>query len=64
MKEPSRIFESMVIVGLHPNTDVRDLEKLVTGREDDDMKKPRNILGNHQQVHAAPSLEPQVIVQF
>ncbi|XP_020090289.1 uncharacterized protein LOC109711569 isoform X1 [Ananas comosus] len=64
VKEPSRIFESMVIVGLHPNTDVRDLEKLVTGREDDDMKKPRNILGNHQQVHAAPSLEPQVLFAY
>ncbi|GFZ10830.1 DENN (AEX-3) domain-containing protein [Actinidia rufa] len=29
LKEPSRIFESMVFVGLHPNCDIQALQKAV-----------------------------------
>ena len=61
MKEPSKLFESIVVVGLHPRTDVRALEKHVLERSNEDQRKSRSMLNFHQQVHAEPNFEPQVL---
>lgn len=62
MKEPSRVFESMVVVGLHPDVDVQALEKLLDERNNEFSKKQRSLLNYNHQVHAEPNLEPQVLV--
>lgn len=64
IKEPARLFESMVVVGLHPNTDVRDLKKQILERNNEDTKKSRGILSYHHQVHADLNLEPQVLFAY
>ncbi|CAM0943752.1 unnamed protein product [Alopecurus aequalis] len=65
IKEPSHIFESIVIVGLPPQADIQELENIALGRNDDDVKKSRNIFSNnHHQVHAVSSLEPQVLFTY
>uniref|UniRef100_A0ACD5YV21 Uncharacterized protein n=1 Tax=Avena sativa TaxID=4498 RepID=A0ACD5YV21_AVESA len=65
IKEPSHIFESIVIVGLPPQADIHELENIALGRNDDDAKKSRNIFSNNQhQVHAVSNLEPQVLFTY
>ncbi|XP_072952981.1 uncharacterized protein [Typha angustifolia] len=64
VKEPSRVFESMVIVGLHPHSDVQALESLVMQKDDGSPKRAINLLNNHHQVHAASNLEPQVLFAY
>jgi hypothetical protein len=59
-KEPSRVFESMVIVGLHPQVDAQVLERSVLARDEEDVRRPRNLINRNNQVHAASNLEPQV----
>ncbi|PWA85346.1 dDENN domain-containing protein [Artemisia annua] len=48
LKEPSRLFESIVVVGLHPNCDIQSLERQQVGRK---FKVPEN-------------LEPQVLFVY
>nr|GEW24863.1 hypothetical protein [Tanacetum cinerariifolium] len=48
LKEPSRLFESIVVVGLHPNCDIQSLERQHVGRK---FKVPEN-------------LEPQVLFVY
>ncbi|KAJ6825355.1 uncharacterized protein M6B38_375730 [Iris pallida] len=64
IREPSRLFESMVVVGLHPNTDVQALQKQMMERNIDDTKKSRSIMAYHHQVHAELNLEPQVLFVY
>ncbi|KAF7080731.1 hypothetical protein CFC21_084761 [Triticum aestivum] len=65
IKEPSHLFESIVIVGLPPQADIHELENIALGRNDDDAKKSRHIFGNnHHQVHAVSNLEPQVLFAY
>ncbi|KAJ0987602.1 hypothetical protein J5N97_005958 [Dioscorea zingiberensis] len=64
VKEPSKLFESMVVVGLHPKTDVRALEKHVLEISNEDQKKSRSMLNFHQQVHAEPNFEPQILFAY
>jgi hypothetical protein len=65
IKEPSHLFESIVIVGLPPQANIHELENIALGRNDDDAKKSRHIFGNnHHQVHAVSNLEPQVITHI
>jgi hypothetical protein len=65
IKEPSHIFESIVIVGLPPQADIHELENIALGRNDDDAKRSRNrFSNNHHQVHAVSNLEPQVITHL
>ncbi|KAH7656661.1 cDENN domain-containing protein [Dioscorea alata] len=64
VKEPSKLFESIVVVGLHPRTDVRALEKHVLERSNEDQKKSRSMLNFHQQVHAEPNFEPQILFVY
>lgn len=63
IREPSHLFESIVIVGLPPQADIHELENIALGRNDEDGKRSRNLFGNsHNQVHAISNLEPQVII--
>lgn len=64
VKEPSKLFESMVVVGLHPNTDVQELQRQILGRNHEDSRKSRSILNYHHQVHADLNLEPQVLFAY
>ncbi|ONK66119.1 uncharacterized protein A4U43_C06F4340 [Asparagus officinalis] len=64
VKEPSRLFESMVVVGLHPNTNVQELQKQLLERNNEDTKKSRSILNHHHQVHADLDLDPQVLFVY
>ncbi|KAI3787103.1 hypothetical protein L1987_41313 [Smallanthus sonchifolius] len=54
LKEPSRLFESMVVVGVHPNSDIQS----GSGR------LQNAINGQHQSTLAVANLEPQVLFVY
>ncbi|XP_073219447.1 uncharacterized protein [Cicer arietinum] len=56
-KEPSRLFESMVVVGLHPNCDIQALHRQFVDRKFEGSRKLRSALGCQNQ---SPNIEPQV----
>ncbi|XP_057467763.1 uncharacterized protein LOC130757121 [Actinidia eriantha] len=64
LKEPSRIFESMVVVGLHPNCDIQALQKQYFGRKVEGSGKFRSAINGHLQSRVEPSLEPQVLFVY
>ncbi|KAL6912021.1 hypothetical protein ACP4OV_000826 [Aristida adscensionis] len=65
IREPSHLFESIVIVGLPPQADIHELENIALGKNDEDGKRSRNIFSNsHHQVHAISNLEPQVLFAY
>lgn len=61
-KEPSQLFESMVVVGLHPNCDVQALQRQYVDRKFDGSVKLRNALGYQNQSRVEPNIEPQVLI--
>lgn len=62
-KEPSRLFESMVVVGLHPTFDVQTLRKQLIARKNEVSDKLQLSLDkNHSRVE--PNLEPQVLFAY
>lgn len=61
LKEPSRLFESMVVIGLHPSCDIMALQHLYFGRKSEGSSIFKNALGQHQS-RVEPNLEPQVLV--
>nr|XP_009408410.1 PREDICTED: uncharacterized protein LOC103990852 isoform X7 [Musa acuminata subsp. malaccensis] len=63
VKEPTKFFESMVVVGLHPSVDVQALHKLVLDHNNDYSKR-RNLLNYNYQVNAESNLEPQVLFVY
>ncbi|CAI9780343.1 unnamed protein product [Fraxinus pennsylvanica] len=63
-KEPSKLFESMVIVGLHPNCDIPALQNLYLAREFEGSGGFRSALGDQHQSRVEPSLEPQVLFVY
>ncbi|KAJ3699159.1 hypothetical protein LUZ61_002864 [Rhynchospora tenuis] len=63
-KEPSRVFESMVVVGLHPQVDAQSLEPTILARDEEDVRRPRNLINRNNQVHAASNLEPQILFAY
>ncbi|WCJ42778.1 DENN (AEX-3) domain-containing protein [Euphorbia peplus] len=58
LKEPSRLFESMVVVGLHPNCDLQTLQRQYVARKLD------SALGCQNQSRVEPVLEPQVLFVY
>ncbi|MFS8022810.1 hypothetical protein Hanom_Chr16g01443831 [Helianthus anomalus] len=62
LKEPSRLFESMVVVGLHPNCDIQALQRQYFGRRPDVPRRFRSALSVQNQFRVEPNLEPQVQV--
>ncbi|KAM7513046.1 hypothetical protein LguiB_011921 [Lonicera macranthoides] len=63
-KEPSRLFESMVVVGLHPNCDIQALQKQYFGRKSEGSGRFRSALGGQHQSRVEPNLEPQVLFVY
>ncbi|KHN06083.1 DENN domain-containing protein 5B [Glycine soja] len=65
-KEPTRLFESMVVVGLHPNCDIQALQRQYFLRKSEGPGKLRSALGyqNQSRVEAEPNLEPQVLFVY
>lgn len=64
LKEPSRLFESMVVVGLHPNCDIQMLQKQFFARKSEGSGKFRSPLGGQHQSRVEPNLEPQVLFVY
>ncbi|KAI4380329.1 hypothetical protein MLD38_006533 [Melastoma candidum] len=64
IKEPSRLFESMVVVGLHPNCDMQALHKRYVAKNPDNPGKLRNSLTGQHQSRVEPNLEPQVLFVY
>ncbi|KAI7724516.1 hypothetical protein M8C21_028997, partial [Ambrosia artemisiifolia] len=54
LKEPSRLFESMVVVGLHPNYDIQSGSGRLLNA----------VSGQHQSTLAVANLEPQVLFVY
>lgn len=57
LKQPSRLFESMVVVGLHPNCDIQALQKRFFERKSEGS-------GKLHQSRIEPNLEPQVLFAY
>ncbi|XP_015082710.1 uncharacterized protein LOC107026315 [Solanum pennellii] len=63
-KEPSRLFESMVVVGLHPNCDIQALQRLYFSKKLDCPGRFRSALGGQSQSRVEPNFEPQVLFVY
>ncbi|XP_052199689.1 uncharacterized protein LOC127806434 isoform X2 [Diospyros lotus] len=63
LKEPSRLFESMVVVGLHPNCDIQALKKQYFVRKSESSAKLRSPFSQHQS-RVEPNVEPQVLFVY
>ncbi|RYQ78848.1 hypothetical protein Ahy_Scaffold9g108597 isoform A [Arachis hypogaea] len=59
-KEPSQLFESMVVVGLHPNCDVQALRRQYVDRKIESPGKLRSALGYQNQSRIEPNIEPNI----
>ncbi|XP_050382233.1 uncharacterized protein LOC126799140 isoform X2 [Argentina anserina] len=64
LKEPTRLFESLVVVGLHPNSDIQALQRQYFARKSDSPGKLRSALGNQNQSRVEPNIEPQVLLVY
>ncbi|KVI12201.1 uncharacterized protein LOC112507017 isoform X2 [Cynara cardunculus var. scolymus] len=65
LKEPSRLFESMVVVGLHPNCDIQSLEEQYFGRRSEGsgrLQSPINV--QRQSASTVENIEPQVLFVY
>ncbi|KAF8107331.1 hypothetical protein N665_0123s0022 [Sinapis alba] len=66
LKDPSRIFESVVVVGLHPNCDIQALERQYIARKSEGstgrLRSALQVSQNHSRVE--PTLEPQVLLVY
>ncbi|MED6192988.1 hypothetical protein PIB30_014974 [Stylosanthes scabra] len=62
-KEPSQLFESMVVVGLHPNCDVQALRRQYVDRKIESPGKLRSALGYQNQSRIEPNIEPNISPQ-
>lgn len=61
LKDPSRLFESVVVVGLHPNCDIQALERQYIARKSEGSSgRLRSALVSQNHSRVEPSLEPQV----
>ncbi|KAI7742398.1 hypothetical protein M8C21_018599 [Ambrosia artemisiifolia] len=64
LKEPSRLFESIVVVGLHPNCDIQALQRQYFGRRSELPGRLRTALSVQNQFRVEPNLEPQVLFVY
>ncbi|KAF9611842.1 hypothetical protein IFM89_035827 [Coptis chinensis] len=58
VKEPSRLFESMVVLGLHPNTDIRRVQTYMVGPKDPDLFFPSSDFATNNDAMFFNSLLP------
>ncbi|GAA0168933.1 hypothetical protein Leryth_002338 [Lithospermum erythrorhizon] len=63
-KEPSRLFESMVVVGLHPECDIQTVKNLYFGKKSEGSGRFRGSLNGSHQSRVEPNLEPQVLFVY
>ncbi|XP_022888293.1 uncharacterized protein LOC111403884 isoform X3 [Olea europaea var. sylvestris] len=63
-KEPSKLFESMVVVGLPPTSDIKALQNLYFARKVESSGRIRSALGSQYQSRVEPNLEPQVLFVY
>ena len=63
-KEPTKLFESMVVVGLHPNCDIQALQRQHVVRKSEGSGKLRSALGYQNQSRVEPNIEPQVLFVY
>ncbi|KAJ7979255.1 DENN domain containing protein [Quillaja saponaria] len=63
-KEPTRLFESMTVVGLHPNCDIQALQKQYFGRKSEGSSKLRNALSYQSQSRVEPDIVPQILFAY
>lgn len=63
-KEPSKLFESMVVVGLPPNFDAQELRKRLIARKSEGSGKFRIALSGHSHSRVEPNFEPQVLFAY
>ncbi|CAL9224824.1 unnamed protein product [Arabidopsis halleri] len=65
LKDPSRLFESVVVVGLHPNCDIQTLERQFIARKSEGSSgRLRSALVSQNHSRVEPSLEPQVLLVY
>ncbi|XP_038711256.1 uncharacterized protein LOC120005596 [Tripterygium wilfordii] len=64
LKEPSRLFESMVVVGLHPDCDMKALQRQYIDRKSEGSGKLRSTLSYQNQTRVEPNLEPQILFVY
>ncbi|CAK7352474.1 unnamed protein product [Dovyalis caffra] len=64
VKEPSRLFESMVVVGLHPNCDLQALQRQYCPRKSEGSGILQGGLSCQNQSRVEPILEPQVLFVY
>ncbi|XVE97903.1 hypothetical protein REPUB_Repub03eG0059000 [Reevesia pubescens] len=64
LKEPSRLLESMVVVGLSPNCDVQALQRQYVNRKLEGSGKLRSALSYQNNSRVEPNLEPQVLFVY
>ncbi|VVB01451.1 unnamed protein product [Arabis nemorensis] len=65
LKDPSRLFESVVVVGLHPNCDIQALERQYIARKSEGSSgRLRSAMVSQNNSRVEPSLEPQVLFVY
>ncbi|XP_050217457.1 uncharacterized protein LOC126668297 isoform X1 [Mercurialis annua] len=64
LKEPSRLFESMVVVGLHPNCDLQALQRQYVAQKYEGSGRLQGSLGCQNQSRVEPIIEPQVLFVY
>ncbi|KAH9763247.1 UDENN domain-containing protein [Citrus sinensis] len=64
LKEPTRLFESMVVVGLHPNCDIKALERQCFARKSEFPGKLRSARNYQNYSRVEPDIEPQVLFVY
>ncbi|KZV18988.1 hypothetical protein F511_27090 [Dorcoceras hygrometricum] len=63
-KEPSNLFENMVVVGLPPSSDIQALQNLYFSRKSEGSGRFRSALGGQNQSRVEPNLDPQVLFVY
>ncbi|XP_068661598.1 uncharacterized protein [Aristolochia californica] len=64
VKEPSRLYESIVIVGLHPNCDIRALQKQMFEKNLEGSKTLKIAPSFQNQANGEQNIEPQVLFVY
>ncbi|KAM7257898.1 hypothetical protein ACFE04_013639 [Oxalis oulophora] len=64
LKEPTRLFESVVVVGLHPNCDIQSLQRQYIDRKSEGSGRLRSALSGQNHSRVEPNLEPQVLFVY
>ncbi|CAK9144172.1 unnamed protein product [Ilex paraguariensis] len=62
--KPSRLLESVVVAGLHPNCDLQTLHKQYFGRKSEGSGRFRSALSGQYQSRVEPNIEPQVLFVY